>query len=45
MVKGLYIREYGGSKSGYEKEVKDTLKVFANLASTIAAIFFITKKK
>ncbi|WP_159086052.1 hypothetical protein [Flavobacterium faecale] len=48
MAQGNYKKEYGGSKSGYQKGVNDTLKavgvMIVSLASMIT-IAFITKKK
>jgi len=45
MAKGDYKKEYGGSKSGYQKGIKDTLKVIGVIVLAIAAVFTATKKE
>lgn len=48
MGRGDYKAEFGGSKSGYEKGVKDTLKVvgvfLVSAVSVIIAVFNAKKK-
>lgn len=43
MAKGHYKKEYGGSKSGYEKGIKDTLLIIGVLA-IITVIIYLTVK-
>lgn len=47
MAKGDYRREYGGSKSGYYKGVKDTLITIGTLllSTTVIIASFMVKKK
>jgi hypothetical protein len=48
MAKGDYKKEFGGSKSGYQKGIKDTLKVIGvsilSLASLIIATAVVKKR-
>lgn len=45
MAKGDFRKVFGGSKSGYQKGIKDTLKVIGIIILLIFVVFIITKKK
>jgi hypothetical protein len=48
MAKGDYRSKYGGSRSGYEKGVKDTLKIVGSIllsVSTVVVGILMAKKK
>jgi hypothetical protein len=42
MAKGDYKKEFGGSKSGYQKGIKDTLKVIGVSILSLASIIIAT---